>query len=86
LAGREIPADVAVAEFPLLQAYTEPVAEEVQTGRSARKSRMDDLNCVDWNLLPQLFKRVVTGTAAEHQKDHESAGRADDPSSASDAT
>jgi hypothetical protein len=65
LARREIPANVAVAEFLLLQGYAKPVAEDMQIGGSARKSCMDNLNRVDRHLFLQVLQCIVTGAAEE---------------------
>src|SRR5262245_44210775 len=69
LSRRHVPANVAVAEFPL-QNDAEPVAEKVQIGRVAWKSRVDDVDGIGGDIVLQTRPRFLAGAAAQYQKCH----------------
>ena len=67
LPRRHVPTNVAVAEFPL-QNDAESVPEEVEVGRVAGKSRMDDVDGIGRDIVLQTRPRFLTGAAAQRQK------------------
>ena len=67
LVRRHIPANVAVAVPPLLN-DTKSVAEKVQVGRVAWKSRVDDVDGIGVDVVLQTRPRFLTGAAAQRQK------------------
>jgi hypothetical protein len=67
LARRHVPTNVAVAEFPL-QNDAKPVAEKVEVGRAAWKSRVDDVDSIRLDIVLQTRSRFLTGAAARYQK------------------
>src|SRR5262249_60748062 len=69
LSRRHVPANVAVAEFPL-QNDAESVTEEVEVGRVAGKTRMDDVDGIGRDIVLQTRPRFLTGAAAQYQKCH----------------
>src|SRR5215475_10826267 len=69
LLRRQVPTNVAVAVFPLLN-DAKSVTEKVKVGRAAWKARVDDVDGVGLNIVLQTRPRVLTGAAAQHQKCH----------------
>src|SRR6516164_270481 len=69
LSRRHVPANVAVAEFPL-QNDAEPVAEKVEVGRVAWKSRVDDVDGIGGDIVLQTRPRFLASAAAQYQKCH----------------
>src|SRR5262249_32036138 len=62
LSRRHVPANVAVAEFPL-QNDAKSVTEKVEVGRVAGKTRVDDVDGIGRDI-------GLTGGAAQYQKCH----------------
>src|SRR5215475_3522036 len=69
LLRRQVPTNVAVAVFPLLN-DAKSVTEKVKVGRAAWKARVDDVDGIGLNIVLQTRPRVLTGAAAQHQKCH----------------
>src|SRR6516164_5584001 len=69
LSRRHVPANVAIAEFPL-QNDAKSVTEKVEVGRVAGKSRMDDVDGIGRDIVLQTRPRFLTGAAAQYQKCH----------------
>src|SRR5262249_39770860 len=69
LSRRHVPANVAVAEFPL-QNDAKSVTEKVEVGRVAGKSRVDDVDGIGRDIVLQTRPRFLTGAAAQYQKCH----------------
>src|SRR5262249_22357997 len=69
LPRRNVPTNVAVAVFPLLN-DAKSVTEKVKVGRAARKARVDDVDGIGLDIVLQTRSRVLTGAAAQHQKCH----------------
>src|SRR5262245_17169305 len=67
LLRRQVPTNVAVAVFPLLN-DAKSVTEKVKVGRAAWKSRVDDVDGIGVDIVLQTRPRVLTGAAAQHQK------------------
>jgi hypothetical protein len=67
LVRRHIPANVAVAVLPLLN-DAKSVAEKVQVGRVAWKSRVDDVDGIGVDIVLQTRPRFLPGAAAQCQK------------------
>src|SRR5215831_15302884 len=70
LSRRHVPANVAVAEFPL-QNDAKSVTEKVEVGRVAGKSRVDDVDGIGRDIVLQTRPRFLTGAAAQYQKHQE---------------
>src|SRR5262249_56752959 len=75
LPRRHVPTNVAVAVLPLLD-DAKPVAEKVQIGRVAWKSRVNDVDGIGVDIAPQTRPRLLPGAAAQHQKTQERCCRA----------
>src|SRR5262245_33962354 len=69
LLRRQVPTNVAVAVFPLLN-DAKSVTEKVKVGRAAWKSRVDDVDGIGLDIVLQTHPRVLTGAAAQRQKCH----------------
>src|SRR5215471_5593500 len=69
LVCRHVPANVAVAVLPLLN-DAKSVAEKVEVGRVAWKSRVDDVDGIGGDIVLQTRPRFLTGAAAQYQKCH----------------
>src|SRR6516162_5690304 len=67
LPRRHVPANVAVAVLPLLN-DAKSVAEKVEVGRVAWKSRMDDVDGIGVDIVLQTRSRFLAGAAAQRQK------------------
>src|SRR5262249_30028615 len=67
LARRNIPANVAVPVLPLLN-DAKSVAEKVQIGRVAWKSRVNDVDGIGMDIVLQTRSRFLTGAVAQCQK------------------
>src|SRR5262249_22997560 len=67
LVRRHIPANVAVTVLPLLN-DAKSVAEKVQIGRVAWKSRVDDVDGISVDIVLQTRSRFLAGAAAQCQK------------------
>ena len=67
LSRRHIPANVAVAVLPLLN-DAESVAEKVEVGRVAGKSRVDDVDGIGMDIVLQTRSRFLAGAAAQCQE------------------
>src|SRR5262249_58665898 len=67
LPRRHVPANVAVAVLPLLN-DAKSVAEKVEVGRVAWKSRVDDVDGVGRDIVLQTRPRFLTGAAAQYHK------------------
>src|SRR6516162_9584801 len=67
LVRRHIPANVAVAVLPLLN-DAKSVAEKVEAGRVAWKSRVDDVDGIGVDIVLQTRSRFLPGAAAQCQK------------------
>src|SRR6266478_9785036 len=70
LVRRNVPANIAVAVLPLLN-DAKPVAEKVQIGRVAWKSRVDDVDGIGMDIALQTRSRFLAGAAAQYQKSQE---------------
>src|SRR5262249_12955188 len=67
LVRRHIPANVAVTVLPLLN-DAKSVAEKVQIGRVAWKSRVDDVDGIGVDIILQTRPRFLAGAAPQCQK------------------
>jgi hypothetical protein len=63
LARRNVPANIAVAVLPLLN-DAKPVAEKVEVGGVAWKSRVDDVDGIGMDIVLQTRPRFLAGAAA----------------------
>src|SRR5262249_44142836 len=70
LPRRHVPTNVAVAVLPLLN-DAKPVAEKVQIGRVAWKSRVNDVDGIGVDIALQTRPRFLAGAAAQYQKSQE---------------
>jgi len=67
LSRRYVPANVAVAEFPL-QNDAKSVTEKVEVGRVVWKSRVDDVDGIGMDIVLQTRSRFLAAAAAQCQK------------------
>src|SRR5215831_13705413 len=67
LPRRHVPTNIAVAVLPLLN-DAKPVAEKVQIGRAAWKSRVDNVDGIGMDIALQTRSRFLAGAAAQCQK------------------
>src|SRR5262245_935463 len=67
LVRRHVPGNIAVAVLPLLN-DAKPVAEKVQIGRAAWKSRVDNVDGIGMDIALQTRSRFLAGAAAQCQK------------------